>query len=287
MQTVLLQSLTILLSMTMVASPAQASFWDIFSFLYDNVDRSHTCYGNPKIEHFEKVDHYQKSDDEITEINYYQPKRQYKKLDTDYLIYIEASLENDKPLYQQSTKKLIKKLAEIEAILPKKAFQSLKKVPIYLMHGETAPMGGLARGMSYYRRGEPNYRKKIDSRWQHVIVINSATNYVSLDEIWSIKALVHEYAHAWHLSHFPDKHWPIRHAYKAAKNSQRYRNVKNNQGDVKKSVYAMTNHLEYFAELSAMYFSKADYCPFDRQTLKSFDKKGYDMVEKVWGIQPK
>lgn len=269
----------LLLLIGIVITPSQAS-----SSLEDKVDRSHTCYGDLKVEHYEKVDPYKKKPNEITEVNYYQPKRQYHKLDADYPIYVETSLQDDKALYKKSTEKLIKKLAEIEAILPQKAFKKLKKVPIYLMHGETAPMGGLARGMSYYRRGEPNYRKTIDSRWQHVIVINSATNYVSLGKVWSVKALVHEYAHAWHLLNFPDKHWPIKNAYQAAKDSQRYRNVKNNKGDIKKSVYAMTNHLEYFAELSAMYFSTVDYCPFDRQTLKSFDKKGFDMVEKVWGI---
>jgi hypothetical protein len=48
--------------------------------------------------------------------------------------------------------------------------------------------------------------------------------------------------------------------------------------------HAAQNHLEYFAELTAIYFVGADYFPKDRAGLKACDPDGYALVEKLWGI---
>ena len=48
--------------------------------------------------------------------------------------------------------------------------------------------------------------------------------------------------------------------------------------------YAAQNHLEYFAELTAMYFVGANYFPRDRAGLKAYDPAGYALVETLWGL---
>ncbi len=70
--------------------------------------------------------------------------------------------------------------------------------------------------MAYFRHGEPNNNPALDPRWNHVIVIYSATNFMYLDSVWSRKALMHELAHAWHILHWPEKYEPIFSAYRAA-----------------------------------------------------------------------
>ena len=46
--------------------------------------------------------------------------------------------------------------------------------------------------------------------------------------------------------------------------------------------YALTNQLEFFAELSCMYFIKCNYEPSDRRQLKAYDPVGYAMIRKMW-----
>ena len=46
--------------------------------------------------------------------------------------------------------------------------------------------------------------------------------------------------------------------------------------------YAITNHREYFAELSEAYFGRNDYYPFVRAELEAFDLGGYGVVHSAW-----
>jgi len=48
--------------------------------------------------------------------------------------------------------------------------------------------------------------------------------------------------------------------------------------------YAAQNQLEYFAELSAMYFVGCNYPPANRSELKAYDPAGYDMIERYWDV---
>lgn len=40
--------------------------------------------------------------------------------------------------------------------------------------------------------------------------------------------------------------------------------------------------LEYFAELSCMYFVGCNYQPFNRKQLKDYDPVGYAMIQQMW-----
>ena len=64
-----------------------------------------------------------------------------------------------------------------------------------------------------------------------------------------------------------------------------YRNVTNNEGKTIAKAYASVNQLEYFAELSCMYFFKCNYQPFDRKELKADDPQGYAMIRKMWRVK--
>ncbi|CAE8594759.1 unnamed protein product [Polarella glacialis] len=46
----------------------------------------------------------------------------------------------------------------------------------------------------------------------------------------------------------------------------------------------MTNKEEYFASLSAAYFSMNDIYPFSRSDLKEFDKQGFALMQRLWHL---
>ena len=47
--------------------------------------------------------------------------------------------------------------------------------------------------------------------------------------------------------------------------------------------YASSDPMEYFAEVTCAYFGHLHYQPHNRDELKEYDQRGYDMMEKVWG----
>ena len=51
------------------------------------------------------------------------------------------------------------------------------------------------------------------------------------------------------------------------------------------TAYATVNQLEYFAEVSAMYFVGGNYFPYDRDGLRVYDPKGVAMVELLWKVR--
>jgi hypothetical protein len=90
------------------------------------------------------------------------------------------------------------------------------------------------------------------------IEISNARNFVRwscADQPWM---LLHEFAHAL------------------------YESVAYRDGHQQKA-YALTNAKEYFAELSEAYFGKNDYYPFTRDELKKHDRRGFELMEEIWG----
>jgi hypothetical protein len=219
-------------------------------------------------------------------VNFRTPERQYQRAEAgDLNIYLEQGLANaGKGVGDKALAKLIRNLHEVFAALPERPASELRRIRFYLMWGVEAPNGGRGSGMAYIRRGEPQNYPHLDSRWNDVIVIYSATNLLYLDSIWTKKALMHELAHAWHISHWADKYEPIYIAYVSAKVGGLYRNVRDRKGKLIPEAYAVHNQLEYFAELSAMYFVGGNYYPFDREGVTDYDKVGERMLRRLWGL---
>lgn len=216
-------------------------------------------------------------------INYNSPQRGYIRAGGKWEIYIESSLlEGDEELYHSSLKKLNKVLDEVFTLLPPVASEKLSGLKFFLLWGEKSPSGGRKSGMSYIRKGEPKNYNYLDSRWEHALVIYSAENLIYLDELWSRKSVTHELAHAWHISNWPERYPLIYDAWRNAQVSHLYFGVKDTKGNEITDAYARKNQLEYFAELSAMYFVGGNYYPYDRIGLKEYDPTGYKMVEALW-----
>ena len=219
-------------------------------------------------------------------VSFREPARAYQRHAQEFDIYVERSLAaSDSKLADAALSKLQRSLAEVFASLPKRPRSELANLRFYLLWGKQSPAGGYASGMAYFRQGEPRNYPHLDADWNHVIVIYSADNLMYLDSVWTRKAIMHELAHAWHITHWPEQHPPILQAYQAAKAAGLYRQVKDRKGKVIAEGYALSNQLEYFAELSAMYFVGGNYFPFDRSGIAKYDPAGARLVRGLWGVE--
>lgn len=96
-------------------------------------------------------------------------------------------------------------------------------------------------------------------------------------------AILHEMAHAYHFQH-PELDAVIKRTYENAKAAGLYRQVTRDHRPELQAAYALSNHQEYFAEISEAYFGENDFYPYNNAELKKYDGQGYAMLESVWKI---
>ena len=220
------------------------------------------------------------------EVNYRTPRRDYVLVSVGpRSVQVEKSLQtDDRALARKAVDRLAKNVNKALGLLPEHASVGLRNTRYYLMHGPKAPGGGKDNGLDYIHPLNASARPDLDPRWGDSIVVYSAENYVRLSDLWAIKAVIHEFAHAYHLHNWPEDQPEILHPYRAAMKRGLYYNVEDLDGKALDAAYATTNQLEYFAELTCMYFSGCNYRPFDRSALKRYDSDGYAMVERFWRV---
>ncbi|TWT89429.1 sulfatase-like hydrolase/transferase [Stieleria varia] len=100
---------------------------------------------------------------------------------------------------------------------------------------------------------------------------------------------LHELAHAFHDRVLGFDHAEIRKVFDRAVASGKYESVLRQDANGNRRpdrAYALSNHKEYFAELSEAYFSKNDFFPFDRTELLETDPEGARVVKEAWGVTP-
>ncbi len=218
-------------------------------------------------------------------IDFRRPARAYKEIRMGELkVAVEKQLQEEDPA---TATKALERLKAVRtrtlAALPAKARKQLAEIPFFLMYGPEANGGGRDNGLEYFQKDAPEYHPELDRRWGDAIVIYSALNYMRISDLWAQKALVHEFAHAYQLEQWPEHQPDIQTAWEHARDSGLYHNVRDAEtGETIENAYALVNQLEYFAELSCMYFARCNYRPTDRGELKSYDPTGYAMIRKLW-----
>jgi hypothetical protein len=166
----------------------------------------------------------------------------------------------------------------------KPSHTNFHRLSFFLLYGKQAKAGGRSNGLEYFPKAAPEHYSYLDPRMGRSIVVYSAENYVSLSEFWALKAIVHELAHAHQLEQWPEDQPDILQAYQHATSEELYRHVRDLDGKVLDEGYAATNQLEYFAELSCVYFVGGHYYPFNREQLKTYDLAGFSLVRKLWRL---
>lgn len=195
-------------------------------------------------------------------------------------------VDEDALTAKKATARLEAKLEQVAKTLPAASLAELRTVRIFLMYGPKAKGGGRSSSFQYFRVGAPKWSPYLDERMANSVIIFSAYNYAGLDELWSAKGLVHELAHAWHLLHWKEKEPGIYDPWAAAIKAGLYKSdVAAEAKNIRTLRYAAQNQLEYFSELSAMYFVGCNYPPANRAELKAYDPSGHDMIELYWGLR--
>jgi hypothetical protein len=217
-------------------------------------------------------------------IDFRVPRREYVAVKVGaHSFQVEKSLQTaDKPLAKKAMDRLVKNADSALEAFPKQAADGLRTLRYFLMHGPNARGGGKTNGLEYIQSKAPPFHPELDPRWADSMVVYCAHNYVELSDLWAKKAVAHEYGHAYQLRNWPEDQPDIMRAYKNAMQQGLYRKVKDVNGKILDAPYATTNQLEYFAELTSMYFVGCDYQPFDRSELKKYDPAGYAMIERFW-----
>ena len=218
-----------------------------------------------------------------TRVNYRYPERQYDKVESRWPIYIERpEKESDKQLYNKAIARLEKTLDLVFASFPPHSHAQLKTVTYYIMRGPKASLGGEDAILRYAGHNRTKKYSLHDKRWNNAVIIYNVENYLVITNTWNKKTITHELSHAWHHLKWGYEYQPIMDAWLNSRNSGLYQAVKNNEGRILKPAYASTDNMEYFAELSAIYFVGGVYHPFNKSGLKTYDPTGYAMIQKHW-----
>lgn len=218
--------------------------------------------------------------------NYRVPERKWAEVSRGGRKFIveQELLDRDPALAKKALARLKTNIDLALQILPEHAQPHVAKQQFWLLYGSKAKGGGKDSGLAYFRPGSPKFNKNRHKDWNSAVVVYSAKNYTKLTDLWALKSVLHELAHAYQLEQWPEKEPSILAAYENAMADGLYKNVPNNKGGSFESAYAAQNQLEYFAEVSCMFFAQCNYRPYNRAELKTIDPTGHRMIRKMWKI---
>lgn len=181
---------------------------------------------------------------------------------------------------EQTLKVLGEQLYRITRVVPAEALGKLRKIPIWV---EVAHPRHPC--MCYHVSPDWLREHAMNPKKAGAVEIANAKNFLAwtLDQPWMV---LHELAHGYHHQVLSHDHADIKACYNAAVDAKTYEAVLHINGQ-KRRHYALTNDKEYFAEATEAYFGTNDFFPFVRAELKQHDPRGYDMIEKLWGVKGK
>ena len=178
---------------------------------------------------------------------------------------------------ERSLRLLANRLSDIVLILPKPAVERLREVPIWLdqTHGNL-------HAMQYH----PSTGWLTDNGYAadlaKCVHIPEAADFSSVRhqqvQPWSV---LHELSHAYHDQVLDFENPEIKAAWQRFADGGRYQKTLHIDGHETKH-YALTNQMEFFAELSESYFGMNDFYPFNRGELRQQEPEIFALLGKVW-----
>ncbi|MEO1523809.1 MAG: hypothetical protein AAFX06_00150 [Planctomycetota bacterium] len=195
----------------------------------------------------------------------------------DWPVRVSERLLADSPKATQKALDLLAaQIVRLREALPATAFEKVRRVRIWFSppypgfgpSGEYHPSAGWLR-----RNGRPEGLHRC-------IEFTNVKRFEAEIERMPV-LLLHEVAHAYHDQQLGFDHPEIVEAYERAKAGAKYERVERHDGAVVKH-YALTNPMEYFAELSEAYFGVNDFFPFNREQLEAYDPKMFALLKRVW-----
>ncbi|MDO6459302.1 hypothetical protein Q4485_01180 [Granulosicoccaceae sp. 1_MG-2023] len=221
--------------------------------------------------------------DEPLKVNFREPARRYRISRDHWEFRSEESLVRDAPQVNTlAINQLKRSLNSVFEVLPQNAATELADVRYVLLNGPASPLGGLDQPMSYISAAMVQQDSTLDPDWAHSIVVFNAGRMLLDDDDTLRRELTHELARAWHATHRVVNQTPVEDAWRLAKNRGLYKDMPTRSGDLLRKAPPLLSADDYFAGLSQLYFTGADYAPFDRTALADYDPAGYAMLEMLW-----
>ena len=195
------------------------------------------------------------------------------KVRVDNRLFVEPNIE----LGKRALRYLEGKLADIKAVVPAERVKKLQEVAIVLdlNHGKLVPMQyhPSARWLK-----DNGYAEDLAKCVHLPRAADVATKRNINEQPW---AVLHELAHAYHDQVLGFEEPGVRKAYERYKTSGRGDKTLLYDGRRVKH-YALTNQMEFFAEMTEAYFGVNDFFPFVRAELKESEPEIYDLMREIW-----
>ncbi len=175
-------------------------------------------------------------------------------------------------------------LDTIMTVVPDIFLTVMRKHPIW-MEKDVKPDGA-----AWYHVSEQwLIENHMDPKKVKCVEICNYVNYVNWTQQNQPYMVLHELCHLYHDQALSFDYPPIIVAYQNACSSGLYKNTERYDGygrySTTASAYALTDHKEYFAELSEAYWGRNDYFPYTRQELKTYDPTGFAALEQIWKVK--
>ncbi|WP_395731100.1 hypothetical protein [Prosthecobacter sp.] len=193
-------------------------------------------------------------------------------------------LTKDAELTGKALHLLTRQLQEIVRVIPPKAVDELRKVPLYFnpQYPKSPPRAEYHPGAGWLQENgrDPVMAKGVE--FTNVSIFEAETRRMP-------NFALHELAHAYHDRVLGYDHPEIEAAFQHARAAGKYDKVERQDSEGRKRLakaYAMTNAREYFAECSEAFFTHNDFYPFTKEQLKQHDPEMFALLAKLWGTTP-
>ena len=179
---------------------------------------------------------------------------------------------------------LERQLRAIIAALPPDSVARLREVPLWF----SPPYQGIGPRAEYHPSADWLRDNGRDPAMARAIEFTNIAVFPAETRRMPNFAL-HELAHAWHDRVLGFETPEIRLAHEAAVKAGTYARVPRRDSEGREHLdraYALTNHKEYFAELTEALFAANDFFPFVRAELERHDPLGAEVVARAWNATP-
>lgn len=192
----------------------------------------------------------------------------------------------DQRLFEKPNKELGRKalqilearLRMIEVTMPEKAVEQMQGILIQL----DLDHDGL-NSMQYHPSADWLRKNGYSEDLEKVVHLPRARSLLSQANARKMPwVILHELAHGYHDQILGFDHAGILEHYRAEQERGDLDEVLHASGKTIRH-YALTDHKEWFAEMTEAYFGSNDFYPFVRAELAEFDAKGHDIIKETWG----
>lgn len=177
---------------------------------------------------------------------------------------------------------LTARLVAIEAVVPEKPLQQLRRFPIQLdlTHGELW-------NMQYHPSKDWLTNHGYSATLEKTVHIPKAEYFLSpYENLRQPTAVLHELAHAYHDQVLGFDHPKVEAAWNQFRSQPKFQKVLTNPHG-RRQHYALTDAKEFFAEMTECYFGVNDFFPFVSGELKEEAPEIFALMEEIWGPLPR